>query len=93
MNELATRVPNTIELQELPEYDIQDYDVFDEKDFTSKLKRIKDKIAKELKDVGKVKIKTNLQNCFYLNSLKPIRVQNLKIHSTKKSIPYKAIRR
>ena len=39
--------------------------------------------------VGKVKIKTNLQNCFYLNSLKPIRVQNLKIHSTKKSIGIK----
>ena len=39
--------------------------------------------------VGKVKIKTNLQNCFYLNSLKPIRVQNLKIDSTKKSIGIK----
>lgn len=31
---------------------------FDEKDFTSKLKRIKDRITKELKDVGKVKINT-----------------------------------
>ena len=33
MNELATHIPNAIILNDIPPYEIQDYDVFDEKDF------------------------------------------------------------
>lgn len=41
MNELATRIPDTLNIQELPKYDIQDYDIFDEKDFRKYINDIK----------------------------------------------------
>lgn len=48
MNELATKIPNTIELENLPDYDIQDYDVFDEKDFRKYINDVKRSIRNSL---------------------------------------------
>lgn len=48
MNELVTRIPNTLELPELPEYDIQDYDIFDEKDYRKYINDIKKCIRNSL---------------------------------------------
>ena len=41
MNEIATHIPNSIILNDIPPYEIQDYDVFDDKDFRKYINDVK----------------------------------------------------
>lgn len=82
MNELSTNIPNIIKIEELPPYEIQDYDVFDEKDFRKYINDVKRSVRNSLEYRQYVQYLRNYMNmneCSYFENVNNIENTKIKI--------------
>lgn len=82
MDELSLHSPNTIKLEELPPYEIQDYDVFDEKDFRKYINDVKRSIRNSLEYreyIQYLRKYMNMNECSYFENINNIDTSKIKI--------------
>lgn len=87
MDELTTNsvnqnIPNIIKLDELPPYEIQDYDVFDEKDFRKYINDVKKTVRNSLEYrqfIQYLRNYMNMNECSYFENINNIDTNKIKI--------------
>ena len=82
MDELSLHSPNTIKFEELPPYEIQDYNVFDEKDFRKYINDVKKCVRNSLEYreyVQYLRKYMNMNECSYFENINNIDTAKVKI--------------
>lgn len=82
MNEISTTVPNVIKMIDIPPYDIQDYDVFDDKDFRKYINDVKRCIRNSVEYrqyVQYLRNNMNMNECSYFENVNNIDSSKIKI--------------
>lgn len=82
MNELATNIPNIIKLEELPAYEIQDYDIFDDKDFRKYVNDVKKCVRNSLEYrqyIQYLRNYMNLNECSFFQNVNNMDTSKIKI--------------
>lgn len=82
MNEISTVVPNIIKINDLPPYEIQDYDVFDDKDFRKYINDVKKSIRNSLEYreyIQYLRKYMNLNECSFFENVNNMDTSKIKI--------------
>lgn len=82
MDELEIKTPNAITIEDLPPYEIQDYDVFDEKDFRKYINDVKKAVRNSLEYrqyIQYLRNYMNLNECSYFENVSNVDTHKVKI--------------
>lgn len=82
MNEIGPYIPELIKLEELPPYEIQDYDVFDEKDFRKYINDVKKTVRNSLEYrqfVQYLRNYMNMNECSFFENVNNMDTSKIKI--------------